>query len=290
MILIKNNVMIVYMKYGIIYKVTNTVNQKCYIGQTTKPLALRWPLHTYKTSYCRYLSYAIKKYGKANFTIEELVTCSDREALDYMEIFFIKYFNSMVPNGYNLRDGGSHGKMSEESKKLCSVAQRKNWEAPGRKQLYAKNMKEQWAENPELAKKRYAPIAAYIKEKKRPILSVCMSTGEVNRYATFYAPCMSPGNIHTAIEKQSYYKNCFWFYNTGQTDQELVAYVKSRLNGRLQPENIFEVCGENIGSGNLVFYNDIYDTKRDGFDVSSVRKCLEGKITYTKGTKFTIYS
>ena len=37
--------------YGIIYKITNKVNGKCYIGQTTKSLSDRWSKHKYKKSH-----------------------------------------------------------------------------------------------------------------------------------------------------------------------------------------------------------------------------------------------
>jgi hypothetical protein len=53
------------------------------------------------------------------FFIEALAYCETQTKADMSEIWFIKYFNS-INNGYNIREGGSHGKMSEESKRKMS--------------------------------------------------------------------------------------------------------------------------------------------------------------------------
>ena len=58
-------------QYGIIYKVTNLVNNKIYIGQTERTLKERWEQHKYKEG-CRHLHNAILKYGAYNFKIEEI--------------------------------------------------------------------------------------------------------------------------------------------------------------------------------------------------------------------------
>ena len=100
---------------GYIYKITNLVNQKCYIGQTTKPLKERWKKHqkdaTTKNRRCYdYPLYrAIRKYGIDNFTIEIIEEC-DILLLNEREIYWIKEFNSMSKKGYNQTLGGSGNK------------------------------------------------------------------------------------------------------------------------------------------------------------------------------------
>ena len=89
----------------IIYKITNKINDKIYIGQTTRNLEERWKGHKYHKG-CKVLYRAIKKYGKDNFKIESICSALDEKYLDELEINFIKIFNSLSPNGYNLSLGG----------------------------------------------------------------------------------------------------------------------------------------------------------------------------------------
>ena len=60
------------MKLGKIYKITNLVNSKIYIGQTIRSLKERFRQHIYKQG-CTYLHNAILKYGKENFKIELMI-------------------------------------------------------------------------------------------------------------------------------------------------------------------------------------------------------------------------
>ncbi len=104
---------------GYIYKIINKKNNKMYIGQTTRDINIRWKEHLKKRSNCRYLSAAIKKYGIDNFEFK-LICISFDDKLDNIEIEYIKKYNSLVPNGYNLRNGGNNGKHNEETKNKIS--------------------------------------------------------------------------------------------------------------------------------------------------------------------------
>ena len=90
----------------IIYKITNKTNGKIYIGQTVKDLSARWKRHCCPSSGCTALHNAIVKYGADNFTVEQIDVACSKEELDRKEQYWIKHFNSRVPNGYNLSDGG----------------------------------------------------------------------------------------------------------------------------------------------------------------------------------------
>lgn len=98
----------------IIYKVTNMVNGKLYIGQTTRTLEQRWREHCCSSSQCTYLHNAIVKYGKENFKIEQIDIALDQEELDYKEQQYIKCYDTLVPNGYNLTTGGNADKRYSE--------------------------------------------------------------------------------------------------------------------------------------------------------------------------------
>lgn len=90
-----------------IYKITNTINGKSYIGQTIKPISARWYYHIYCSENKLddlYFHRAIRKYGADKFTIEEIEECSQDE-LDAREVYWIDYFDTFN-NGYNLTVGG----------------------------------------------------------------------------------------------------------------------------------------------------------------------------------------
>ena len=106
-------------KMGYIYKITHKESKKSYIGQTIKDLEERWREHLKKTSNCRYLSYALKKYGKDAFDFKLICICFD-EDLNWYEIDYMKKYNTISPNGYNLREGGNSGKQHEDTKKKIS--------------------------------------------------------------------------------------------------------------------------------------------------------------------------
>ena len=85
-----------------IYKITNLINGKCYIGQTRRGLYIRFEEHCINDSK---VGRAIKKYGKDNFYIELLATTNDPNKADYLETKFIKEFDSFK-NGYNATKTG----------------------------------------------------------------------------------------------------------------------------------------------------------------------------------------
>ena len=91
-----------------IYKITNQINGKSYIGKTLKTIEDRWKEHISESQKTqeehRPLYSAFKKYGVENFLIEEIETCSDLELSD-REKYWIEYFGTFK-NGYNATLGG----------------------------------------------------------------------------------------------------------------------------------------------------------------------------------------
>lgn len=91
---------------GVIYKITNTLNGKFYVGKTKQKLEKRMAQHRYESKKGSIgLGAAIRKYGWENFTVEVLEVCPD-EKLSEREIFFIAELDCKSPKGYNLTDGG----------------------------------------------------------------------------------------------------------------------------------------------------------------------------------------
>lgn len=97
---------------GFIYKITNIVSNKCYIGETKQESPeLRWREHIRvikQGNGCPALRDAINKYGLDKFKFEVIIICFDEDRYKY-EIDYIKKYNSQVPNGYNILPGGEGG-------------------------------------------------------------------------------------------------------------------------------------------------------------------------------------
>ena len=104
---------------GEVYIIKNNINDKVYIGQTIQGYKNRFYAHKHESkSIDRPLYRAFKKYGFDNFYIELLEDNIPYEKLDEREIYWIKYYNSVNPNGYNLSSGGQAYKTEEERKQM----------------------------------------------------------------------------------------------------------------------------------------------------------------------------
>ena len=107
--------------YGYIYKVTNTMDGKIYVGQ-----------HKSSSTDDNYLGSgklikrAVRKYGKNHFTKEILMVCDSKEELDYWEVELIEQLKTQDHTiGYNIAQGGHERfftgcKHSEESRSKMS--------------------------------------------------------------------------------------------------------------------------------------------------------------------------
>lgn len=106
-----------------IYKITNP-SGKMYIGRSVN-VEKRW--RDYLKLRCKeqaLIYNSLTKYGVENHTFEIIELC-DEDALNDREIYYITLFDTLNKNiGLNLREGGGHGKFSEESKKKMGSWQR----------------------------------------------------------------------------------------------------------------------------------------------------------------------
>jgi group I intron endonuclease len=107
---------------GEIYKITNLITNKMYVGQTRSHYLNRGKYRPFghigrfnshiseskninKIHACRYLNSAFNKYGVENFKCELISNC-EIEQLDDYERKYIYDLNTRFPNGYNLTNGG----------------------------------------------------------------------------------------------------------------------------------------------------------------------------------------
>ena len=105
--------------YGYIYKTTNLINGKIYIGQHKSNGFV-----PYYFGSGTYLKNSINKYGINNFKVDILEEINDINDMNYKEIYYIKKYNSTNHNiGYNIEYGG-HIIHSEETRKRISASKK----------------------------------------------------------------------------------------------------------------------------------------------------------------------
>lgn len=130
--------------YGYIYKITNLVNGKVYIGQTTKTVLDRWKKHLDAARYGKYQTYlynAIRKYGVGSFTIDEIDIAKDHEDINNKECVWIEKLDSLNPNGYNIRSGGNQSPFAQETKDKISASTKKQMQDPLARERISKAQK-----------------------------------------------------------------------------------------------------------------------------------------------------
>ncbi|QIW89770.1 homing endonuclease [Bacillus phage Izhevsk] len=136
------------MPYGIIYKVTNLINNKIYIGQTVEELKERQRKHFYSCDNNKDANTvfynSIRKYGKENFKWEIIDTGDSKLELDEKETYWINETNSHISNGqgYNMTSGGDGCdgfKHSQESIKKMSDFRKELYKNKENCPMYGKN-------------------------------------------------------------------------------------------------------------------------------------------------------
>ena len=131
-------------RYIEIYKITNTVSNKIYIGQAVSHILNHNKYRRYgcekrldghiseairnnKKNQCHYLNNSIRKNGPDKFIVELIDKC-DMNSGDETEAKYIRQYNSMFPTGYNLKIGGTVFQHTEESRSRLSVSGLKYFE------------------------------------------------------------------------------------------------------------------------------------------------------------------
>lgn len=110
--------------YGRVYLITNLINGKQYVGQTIETINKRFTKHCGNKR--QVISRAIKRYGRENFTIQEIAIAYNQEELTFLEGMYMSWFNTLAPNGYNIREIiNGKGKCSEETKEKIKTAANK---------------------------------------------------------------------------------------------------------------------------------------------------------------------
>lgn len=91
-----------------IYLISNSFNEKKYVGQTTASLEERFARNTYPCMKSKNMPivFAVQKHGKKNFSIKEIDTASSVKEANEKEVYWGNFYNCLSPHGYNLKLGG----------------------------------------------------------------------------------------------------------------------------------------------------------------------------------------
>lgn len=89
--------------YGYIYKTTNLLNNKIYIGKHKGSFTEKY------LGSGKYLLNAINKYGKDKFIVELVEYCKTLEIQNEREIYWIAYYKKRGASMYNIANGGEGG-------------------------------------------------------------------------------------------------------------------------------------------------------------------------------------
>ena len=179
------------MTYGYIYKITNIITGMKYIGQTTKPIEVRFEGHC-KEKRNRHISNAIRKYGRNNFKLEKIAEAKNQEELNELEKYHVEMEKCLHPFGYNHRAGGNqNGICSDELKNKISAAK-----------LNRPNLKRRG----EVKSEQYRiKISRGLGGKK--IKSTNLETGEIKIYETAHSTKKdghNPSNVVSICKNNSY--------------------------------------------------------------------------------------
>lgn len=132
----------------LIYKITNKLNGKAYIGQTIKSLEFRLDRHkkdSRRKDKRSYLYHATDKYGWDNFNVEIVEdNVLTKDILNEKEKFYILKYDTLIPNGYNMTAGGTGGDLLRDHPRRDEIYKKQAENRRGEKNCnFGKHMSEE---------------------------------------------------------------------------------------------------------------------------------------------------
>lgn len=256
----------------LLYKITNTENDKLYVGQTITSLKRRFADHKCITEYKMTVSIsklkrAMVKYGKEKFSIHLLAEYPCQESLDEAEQLYIELYDA-IESGYNLRTGGAGGGLLHESSKALIREKRKLQ-----------------VMSPEHMKALGAAAKISNEKQKRPVSGKCIDTNEVIYFLGINEVKMagfSPSHIHrcaNGTRGRKIHRGFIWTYGwegpVELTTKERINELKTLNNNKVM-EGPKAVIGRCRDSGFLIYFPTTNTADKFGFSSTAINKCVRG--------------
>ena len=252
---------------GYIYKITNNVNGKIYIGQTRATEPQRWQQHVWHAyngsdNDSLLLCRAIRKYGKENFTRTIVEECGN-QFLNEREKYWINYFNSTNHDiGYNVAEGGEgHSKYSNEEivkayMDFGSITKASEVIGMSREQM----------------SRRLQAIGIQTTRE----ISVCqydLQGNFIKEYSTMAEAAKETNTPLYHIREQGVYNKFLWLHkNNTQTPKERLNQLSNLVHNLLDIQQYNEF-GEFIAE----FSNASEASKVTGINLSSIKAASDGR-------------
>lgn len=224
-----------------IYKITNTVNGKFYIGSSVR-IKQRWRNHRSDLRGNRHhsvhLQNAWNKYGEAAFVHSIIEECS-KETLLEREQYYMDLWNPLDINvGYNVAKEAAKPPVDPERSR--------------------KNAKANWA-------------SGKFNSQLKPFERIDPNTGEIKEYRTSAeaeADGFSQQSISAACNgKKASYANYYWRFLDGSTPESTTVYEKVFI----------KVRGVKLTDGSIIELSDFDECHALGFNYGKIRACCEGQ-------------
>ena len=259
----------------IIYKITNLVNGKIYIGQTTNTLEYRFDQHLREARYSQnnntrnnYFHNALNYYGKDNFKAEIIDTAETLEELNKKEIYWINYYNSINKSiGYNLQEGGKSGKRTDSTKKKIGALTKKNWENPEfakKCRIGLKKATEKWQQ---ICKENRIELECQYCHKK---FSVAPSASKTRKYCS--QECANLANSSRLIENSKKSAEL----KRQKTAERNILIQQDVLQWLKENKELVNKCPKNSISTNLISLQQLIINKYNFSDWRSISTAICG--------------
>lgn len=270
-----------------IYKITNLINGKIYIGQTVKSVQCRWTQHKRDAlNGFDYILYrAMRKHGLDNFSVEEIDGANSLSELNYKETQYIWKFNSHISQGgYNTLFGGNNKQSPQYVRDQIAKSSKRSWKNPE----YRKKIEESASRN---ALKRYKENFLVYKAIKKGSSEKGEYVGKwSNQKLCSEALNIHPGEISSVLNgKTAQMKGYIFEYENIQRRNKATETLKNIKN---QSREFFDVYravkkgssekGEYIGSWNNQ-QQCVEDLK---LKHSTIPYCLSGRLFQSYGYIF----
>lgn len=246
---------------------------KRYIGQTCQKPEQRWKNgNGYLNNV--YFTRAILKYGWDNFEHEIVASNLTKEEADNFEKLLIKKLNTLNPNGYNAKDGGSNGRPSEETREKMSKSMNgKKHSEETRKKLREANLSKHLSEETKIKIRNASKGRCHSEEFKK-----WLSESRKGDKHHFYGKHLSEehkAKISHAIKGENH---PMYDKNHSEESKKKISESRKGLNVGINNYKSKKIVQYDLNGNFIRFWDSMGEVEREaGISHGSISQCCNGK-------------